>query len=119
MTTTLSIRIDRELKENVEKLLSDLGMNVTTAINCFFRKMLAEQAIPFSIGRRRKAALADGSFRYRETEEGHDAALAVAEAAPLEGEVPNAETLRAIDDLDNNRKLSRYSSVDAMLKDVL
>ena len=51
MTTTLSIRIDRELKEDVEELLSDLGMNVTTAITCFFKKMRDVQGIPFAIGR--------------------------------------------------------------------
>ncbi len=51
MTTTLSIRIDRELKEDVEDLLSDLGLNVTTAITCFFRKMQDVQGIPFAIGR--------------------------------------------------------------------
>ena len=54
MTTTLSIRIDQDLKEEVEELLSDLGMNVTTAITCFFKKMQEEQAIPFAIGRRKK-----------------------------------------------------------------
>ena len=32
---------------------------------------------------------------------------------------PNAETLAAIDDLDNNRNLSRYDSVDALMKDIL
>ena len=32
---------------------------------------------------------------------------------------PNETTLAAIDDLDQNRNLSRYESVDAMLKDVL
>ena len=40
MTTTLSIRIDQDLKEEVEDLLADLGMNVTTAITCFFKKSL-------------------------------------------------------------------------------
>lgn len=54
MTTTLSIRIDQDLKEEVEDLLADLGMNVTTAITCFFKKMQDEQAIPFAIGRRKK-----------------------------------------------------------------
>ena len=54
MTTTLSIRIDRDLKEDVEELLSDLGLNVTTAITCFFKKMQDTQAIPFAIGRTKK-----------------------------------------------------------------
>ena len=34
-------------------------------------------------------------------------------------EIPNETTLSAIDDLDNNRNLSRYDSVDSMLNDVL
>ena len=42
------------IKEEVEDLLDDLGMNVTTAITCFFKKMQDEQAIPFAIGRRKK-----------------------------------------------------------------
>ena len=36
-----------------------------------------------------------------------------------EEDLPNETTLAAIDDLDQNRNLSRYESVDAMLKDVL
>ena len=34
-------------------------------------------------------------------------------------EIPNETTRAAIDDLDANRNLSRYASVDQMLKDVL
>ena len=56
MTTTLSIRIDRDLKEEVEELLDDLGLNITTAITCFFKKTLALDAIPFTIGRSKKTA---------------------------------------------------------------
>ena len=44
-------------------------------------------------------------------------------AAPVmlgpEEEIPNETTLSAIRDLDADRNLSRYDSVDAMLKDVL
>ena len=56
MTTTLSIRIDRDLKEEVEELLDDLGLNITTAITCFFKKTLALDALPFAIGRHKKTA---------------------------------------------------------------
>ena len=54
MTTTLSIRIDRDLKEDVEELLDDLGLNITTAITCFFKKTLSLEALPFAIGRSKK-----------------------------------------------------------------
>lgn len=56
MTTTLSIRIDRNLKEDVEELLEDLGLNLTTAITCFFKKTLDLEALPFAISRRKKSA---------------------------------------------------------------
>lgn len=56
MTTTLSIRIDRNLKEDVEELLEDLGLNLTTAITCFFKKTLDLEALPFTISRRKKSA---------------------------------------------------------------
>ena len=54
MTTTLSIRMDKDLKADAEEFFSNIGMNLTTAITCFFKKMQDEQAIPFAIGRRKK-----------------------------------------------------------------
>ena len=35
-TTTFSVRMDRELKNQCETLYNKLGMNLTTAINVFF-----------------------------------------------------------------------------------
>ncbi|MCL2486567.1 MAG: type II toxin-antitoxin system antitoxin, RelB/DinJ family, partial [Oscillospiraceae bacterium] len=37
-TVNLSIRVNRELKENAEMLFSELGMNITTALNVFLRQ---------------------------------------------------------------------------------
>ena len=59
MTTTLSIRIDRDLKEEVEELLEDLGLNITTAVTCFFKKTLSLEALPFAISRRKKTPNAE------------------------------------------------------------
>lgn len=59
MTTTLSIRIDEDLKAEAEEFFSDIGMNLTTAINCFFKKCLAVGEIPFKLGRRRHIPNAD------------------------------------------------------------
>lgn len=54
MTTTLSIRIDTELKGEAEEFFEDVGMNLTTAITCFFKKCLDVGEIPFKLGRHKK-----------------------------------------------------------------
>jgi len=48
-TINLSIRMDRELKEQAEKLFSELGMNMTTAFNIFVRQSVRQGKIPFEI----------------------------------------------------------------------
>ncbi|MBR4616154.1 MAG: type II toxin-antitoxin system RelB/DinJ family antitoxin [Kiritimatiellae bacterium] len=54
MTTTLSIRMDKDLKAEAEEFFSDIGMNLTTAITCFFKKCLDAGEIPFKFSRRNK-----------------------------------------------------------------
>ena len=53
MTTTLSIRMDEDLKAEAEEFFSDIGMNLTTAITCFFKKCIDVGEIPFTLGRRK------------------------------------------------------------------
>ena len=48
-TTNLNIRMDKEVKEQAEKIFSELGMNMTTAINMFLRSTIREHGIPFSL----------------------------------------------------------------------
>lgn len=48
-TTNLSIRMDKELKEEAETLFNKLGMNMTTAFNIFARQSVRQQKIPFEI----------------------------------------------------------------------
>ena len=48
-TINLSIRMDRELKEQAENLFSELGMNMTTALNIFVRQSVRQGKIPFEI----------------------------------------------------------------------
>lgn len=45
----INIRVDSEIKEQAEKLFSELGLNTTTAINVFLRACIREQGIPFEI----------------------------------------------------------------------
>ena len=48
-TINLSIRMDKELKEKAEDLFSELGMNMTTAMNVFVRQSVRQGKIPFEI----------------------------------------------------------------------
>lgn len=48
-TTNLTIRMDKELKEQAEQLFSELGMNMTTAFNIFVRQAVRQGKIPFEI----------------------------------------------------------------------
>ena len=48
-TINVTIRLDREVKENAEKLFGDFGMNLSTAFNVFARQSLRQGKIPFEI----------------------------------------------------------------------
>ena len=45
----MSIRTDSELKAQAEQVLSQLGMNMTGAINMFLRQIVRDRAVPRSI----------------------------------------------------------------------
>jgi len=51
MTSNITIRIDTDLKKEAEELFADLGMNLTTAINVFFRQSIRRQRLPFEVRR--------------------------------------------------------------------
>lgn len=46
-TTNLNIRTDKDIKEKADKIFSELGLNMTTAINMFLRTTIRENGIPF------------------------------------------------------------------------
>ena len=48
-TINVTIRLDRDVKDNAEKLFNDLGMNLSTAFNVFARQALRQGKIPFEI----------------------------------------------------------------------
>jgi len=84
-TTNLNIRIDEELKRQADAIFSELGLNMSTAINMFLRYAVRYGGIPFE----------------------------------LRVEKPNAETLAAIDDVNNNRNMSKtFTSVDDLIEDL-
>jgi DNA-damage-inducible protein J len=46
-TTTINVRVDESVKRSVEVLFDNMGMNISTAVNMFFRQCLMEEALPF------------------------------------------------------------------------
>ncbi|MDO8686545.1 MAG: type II toxin-antitoxin system RelB/DinJ family antitoxin [Clostridiales bacterium] len=84
-TTNLNIRVDEELKRRAETIFSELGLNMSTAMNVFLRYSVRYGGIPFD----------------------------------LRIEKPNAETLAAIDDVNNNRNISKtFSSISGLMEDL-
>ena len=45
----INIRIDDDLKKEAEELCKELGLNMTTAVTIFFKKMCREQRLPFEV----------------------------------------------------------------------
>jgi len=45
----LTIRIDEDLKKDAETLFNRIGLNMSSAINVFFRQAVGAQAIPFEL----------------------------------------------------------------------
>ncbi len=48
-TVNITLRLDRDIKEDAEILFKELGMNLTTAFNVFVRQSLRLGKIPFEV----------------------------------------------------------------------
>ena len=48
-TVNMSIRMGTELKKQAEAMFSDMGLNMTTAMNMFLRQVVRQGKIPFEI----------------------------------------------------------------------
>lgn len=46
---TVSVRIDKDVKEQFERVCHSIGLNISDAINIFVRKVVSEEAIPFEV----------------------------------------------------------------------
>ena len=88
-TTSITIRMDKELKIQAEELFTDLGLNMTTAFTAFARQAVREQRIPFCISR---------SIPNQETVEA----------------IKEVELMK-----ENPEQYKAYSDVDKMMKDIL
>ncbi len=84
-TTNITMRMDEDLKSQLQELVSNLGMDMTTFFTISAKQAVREQRIPFAISM----------------------------------DVPNADTVRAIDDVRHGRNVSRsFSSVKELMEDL-
>lgn len=45
----VSVRVDKDVKEQFERVCKSMGLNISDAINIFARKVVSEEAIPFQV----------------------------------------------------------------------
>ena len=48
-STNLNIRTEKDVKEQAERIFSELGLNMTTSVNMFLRIVIRENGIPFPL----------------------------------------------------------------------
>ena len=51
-TTNINFRVDEKLKKEADRLFSDLGLNMSTAITIFLKSAVSCNGIPFEIKRK-------------------------------------------------------------------
>lgn len=52
-TINVNIRVDEDVKRQTEALLTEMGLNMTTAVNMFLRQVLRTGGIPFEVTARK------------------------------------------------------------------
>ena len=60
-TSRISVNIDEKVKKDAQAVLSELGLDMTTAVDTFLRALVREQGIPFAI--RTERAMREEQYR--------------------------------------------------------
>lgn len=47
--TVLHVRVNNDIKQEAEEVLSDLGLTMSVAVNMFLKKVCIEHGIPFEL----------------------------------------------------------------------
>ena len=61
-TVNVTLRVDKELKEQADALFADMGLSLNTACRMFLTRAVQEQRIPFEVrrpDRKTRKAIAD------------------------------------------------------------
>ena len=51
-TTSMTIRINKDIKNQAQSIYSELGIDMTTAINVFLRQSIRSKGFPFDVNLR-------------------------------------------------------------------
>ena len=102
--TNLTIRIDEKLKRDAETLFSRIGLNMSSAINVFFRQAVGAQAIPFELKAYDEYYTGENLERLKRSMEQSERGLTISFTmdeleAMADGEVPQ----RALDFLEKHK----------------
>ncbi len=89
-SATIAFRVKPEIKKSADRLFERLGMTTSTGMNILLMQTLKHHGFPFQIV-----------------------------TSDVDDDEPNEMSRAAIADLDANRNLSRYGTVDEMMKDIL
>jgi len=54
MTALVQVKIDKDLKEQADKLFNELRLDTTTAIRMFLKQAINKDGLPFSIRRKKR-----------------------------------------------------------------
>jgi DNA-damage-inducible protein J len=103
--TNLTIRIDEGIKQEAETLFNRIGLNMSSAINVFFRQAIREQSIPFELKPYDDYYTGENLARLKrsikQSEEGKVITFTMDELMAMEeGEIPH----RALDFLEKHRE---------------
>ena len=66
-TARISVNVDGEVKQNAQRILSEIGMDLTTAIDLLLRTIVREERIPFDL-RTKNAYREDAHRQYIQEE---------------------------------------------------
>ena len=48
-TARISVNVDENVKQNAQKILNEIGMDLTTAVDLLLRTIIREERIPFEL----------------------------------------------------------------------
>lgn len=57
--STISVRIDKELKEQAESIFKELGISVSTAFTLFYKQVVLNNGIPFELSLQKRPKALD------------------------------------------------------------
>ncbi|MCL2189185.1 MAG: type II toxin-antitoxin system RelB/DinJ family antitoxin [Defluviitaleaceae bacterium] len=49
MSRAITVRVDENVKQQAEDMLSEIGLNMTTYINCSLKALVREKKVPFEL----------------------------------------------------------------------